>query len=44
MTLQGVWNGSAMSLSWLCEESVMDLREVRQGGILQVEAETSLHR
>ena len=39
----GVRHGSARSPSWICEESVMALREVRQGAILPVEAETSLH-
>ena len=37
-------HGPARSLSWLCQESVIALREVRQGGIFPVEALASLHR
>ena len=53
-TVPGLWPGWDMFVlvclldtscpSWLCEESVMALREVRQVGILPVEAEASLHR
>ena len=42
MALRGVRHGSARSLSWLCEESVMALKEVRHGGILPGKAEASL--
>ena len=44
MTLQRVCHGSARSLSWLYEESVITLREVRQVGILPVDAEANLQR
>ena len=42
--LPGVHPRSARTPSWLCEEFVMTLREFRQGGIVQVEAEASLNR
>ena len=43
MALRGVRYVSARSLAWLCEESVMALREVRQFKILPVEAEACFH-
>ena len=42
MTLPGVRHGFVKSLSWLCEEYVMALREVRLVGILPKEAKASL--
>ena len=51
VSLCNIRHGPTRSPSWLCVDSiialqgtVMVLREVSQGGILQVESEGSLHR